>query len=165
MAKLTVGKKSETFPLPVEIPTPAGLADVEFTARNLDESEWDELRDAHTLTIEAQVKALFDARQKAAEAAYSAQAKKSRGKQSAELEEAEKEAAIAKHLKAVPQAAISKIKRKLNAELMARLFTAWDLEDKFGVAALEQMCNSYPAAAEATFTAFDKKLRGARLGN
>jgi hypothetical protein len=164
MAKLKLATKNDTFPLSVEVPTPHGPADVEFTARHITEIEWDEMRDEHTGKINSSIAQLFDAKRKAAEVEYKAAAKKKGIKIEVEFSD-DDETGIAKLLKPVPVAQISKVKHKLNAELLAKLFTAWDLEEKMDVAALADMCNRYPGAAEVLFTSFDKKLRGQRLGN
>ncbi len=72
MAKLKISKALVTFPMAVDIPTPNGDDQVNFTAKHLKASEWSKLREAHTETVNAAVKALFDAAQKAAEDEYAA---------------------------------------------------------------------------------------------
>lgn len=160
MSKLKISKAQVTFPMEVDIPTPNGDDQVNFTAKHLKASEWSKLREAHTETVNAAVKALFNAAQKAAEDEYAASVKE--GKPATEDEKA---AAIALLSKPVKQSVLDDLKSKHGAELMAQVLTGWDLDDEFSVKALVEMCDLYQAAPNAIFAKYNSALEGSRLGN
>jgi hypothetical protein len=160
MAKLKISKAQVTFPLEVDIPTPNGDDQVNFTAKHLKASEWSKLRESHTETVNAAVKALFDAAQKAAEDEYTTAAKD--GKPATEDE---KTAAIALLVKPIKQSVLDELKSKHAAELIAKVLISWDLDDEYSVKALVEMCDLYPAASNAIFTKYNSALEGSRLGN
>ena len=172
MAKLVIGAAPDTFKLPVEIETPSGKATIEFTARHLLATEWAEMREANTETVNEKIKALFDAARAQAEADY-AEAHKKPKKQKAEAQkevseedaEAAKEAEILALVKPVKNSVIKRLVVESAARMIHSITTGWDLEDAFDVATLEKMCDKYQNAHEAIFEAFNAKLEGRRLGN
>lgn len=173
MAKLVIGKAAATFALPVEIQTPSGPAEVEFTAKHLTATEWAEMREANTETVNAEIKALFDKARAEAEAEYAASQKKTKkpAKGSADAAPAQdeadaaKEAAILELVKPVKNSTIKRLVAKHGAKMIQSIATGWDLDDEFTLPVLEQMCDKYQNAHEAIFAAFNDKLEGRRLGN
>lgn len=173
MAKLVIGKAAATFALPVEIQTPSGPAEVEFTAKHLTATEWAEMREANTETVNAEIKALFDKARAEAEAEYAASQKKTKkpAKGSADAApsqdeaDAAKEAAILELVKPVKNSTIKRLVAKHSAKMIQSIATGWDLDDEFTLSVLEQMCDKYQNAHEAIFAAYNDKLEGRRLGN
>ena len=174
MAKLVIGKAAATFALPVEIQTPSGPAEVEFTAKHLTATEWAEMREANTETVNAEIKALFDKARADAEAEYAASQKKAKkpskgGADTAPSQEDEadaaKEAAILELVKPVKNSTIKRLVAKHGALMIQSIATGWDLDDDFTLPVLEQMCDKYQNAHEAIFAAYNEKLEGRRLGN
>ncbi|EJE49575.1 Protein of unknown function (DUF1789) [Acidovorax sp. CF316] len=191
MAKLVIGKSTpKSFALKVEVPTPHGLDEVNFDARHLPSTVWAKLREQHADAIGKTVQALFDAARQEAEQAYAAEqasqpaavvadpatqplsapARKYFGKkasaEAADISDADaKEAAITALIKPVKESDIAALRAKHSAELIVQIVTGWDLGEPLDVAALTDMCDSYPGAAEAVFKAYNETREGLRLGN
>lgn len=173
MAKLIIGKAPASFPLAIEVNTPSGAAEVTLTAKHLPATEWARIRDEHSKAVEAQVKELFDAARKEAEAAYEeaqkdVKPKKGAGKptaEEAEAAEAAKEAAITALIKPVPQAQMAKLRSDMSAALIARIATGWDLDDEFTELVVAEACDLYQGMAEAVFGDYNKALEGRRAKN
>lgn len=156
MAKLSIAKAQVLFPLEVEIPTPHGTDTVSFEAKHFKSSVWAKMREEHTDGVNKAVKELFDIERKAAETEF----KPKHG-----MTPEEKEAAIESLVKPVKQSELTSLKSKISGELMFKVFTKWDLDDAFTESALVDMCDMYPAAADAVFTKYNEALEGVRLGN
>ena len=171
MAKLVIGDAPETFPLPVEIQTPNGPDTVEFTAKHLLATEWAEMREENAERVNTEIKALFDAARAEAEKEYAAQQKKAKKpapgtpEPTAEEAEAAKEAAIMALMKPVKNSAIKRLVVQHAAQMIQKIATGWDLDDKFTGPVLERLCNKYQSAHEAIFAAYNETLEGRRLGN
>ena len=52
-----------------------------------------------------------------------------------------------------------------DAQAIADITTAWDLDDKLTLENIEQLCQQYGGAASTIFTAYLQELRGARAKN
>lgn len=173
MAKLIISDAPDSFPLTVEIQTPNGPATVEFTARHLLATEWQEMREANTEEVNSAVKAMFDTARAEAEAEYAAAQKKPKkpakakaeAGQSEEDAEAVKEAAILALIKPVKESAIKKMIVEKASAMIAKIATGWDLDEEFNQASLALMCNKYQGAHGAVFAAYNETLEGLRLGN
>jgi hypothetical protein len=139
MAKLKISRAQITFPMTVQIPTPHGDDEVTFEAKHLKASVWAKMREEHTASVTKAVEALYPAK-----------------------EESESDAQT---IKKVSESDIVTLRAKISAELMLKIFTAWDLDDSFTQAGLEEMCDMYPASAEACFKKYNETLEGQRLGN
>ena len=170
MTKLIVGKSAPaSFPLKVEIPTPNGPAEVNFTAKHMRATEFAKLREAHMPAGDAAVQALFDAARKDAEDAYAAQSKSAKKEKiapdDAEAAEQAKEAAIVSLQKNVKDSEIARLVAKHSGALMAKVFTGWDLDEEFSEAALCDMCDMYTSASQEVFAAYNSAREGLRAKN
>lgn len=170
MAKLVIGKAPISFPLPVSVPTPNGDAEVILTAKHMKATEWARIREEHSTAVGDKVTALFDAARKDAEAAYAeaqkdVKPKKGADKPAPEEAEAAKEAAISALIKPVPQVELTRLRSDMSAALIARIASAWDLDDEFTEPVIAEMCDLYQGAAEAVFTDYNKALEGRRAKN
>lgn len=177
MAKLVIGKSTpKSFALKVEVPTPHGLDTVNFDARHLPSTAWAKMREQHAEAIGKTVQALFDAARAEAEVAYRAQlaeqfvaASEAAGDDQPNATAADdpegRDAAITALIKPVKESEIAALRAKHSADLIAQIVTGWDLDAPLDVAALTDMCDIYPGAAEAVFKAYNETREGLRLGN
>ena len=52
-----------------------------------------------------------------------------------------------------------------NAKYLGRILAGWNLDEEFGPAALEQMCNELPGVAGAIIADYGQAMAEGRLGN
>lgn len=159
MAKLSIAKAQVLFPMTVDIPTPHGVDQVAFEAKHFKASDWAKMREEHTELVNKSVKALFDAARTAAEDEFKAT------NTDPKLTDEEKEAAIVALEKPVKQSELVSLKNKISAQLMAKVFTKWDLDDTLSETSLAEMCDLYPGSVDSVFTKYNEALEGVRLGN
>lgn len=170
MAKLIIGRAPVTFPLTVQIPTPEGESEVTFTARHLRATAWAALREEQRAKVDKIVADLNAVNRKAAEKLYAERHPAAKGAKAAETVETEemavrKETEILNLMEPIKESELATLKAKVNGEMLAKIFSGWDLDDEISEASLADMCDLYPSAPVACYTKFNEALEGRRLGN
>lgn len=170
--KLVIGKAAPaTYPLKVEVPTPSGLAEINFVAKHLPSTVWATMREEHSDVLEKKVKAIFDEARAVAEAEYDAQHKKAKkGAKAAaavpeEEAQAQREQGIDALLKPVKGSVLESLRAQTAGDLIAKIVDSWDLDEPMTAASLTEMCDQYPGSSEAVFKAYNETREGSRAKN